>query len=72
MGFFRETGSFSMMRLTVFICVIAAVTIAIIGMVKGNDLNSLAVLISSFLVPAFSGKSIQSFTEGPSNVEKND
>ncbi len=69
MEFFKETGSLSMMRLMSFTCVLAAVSIAVVGIYKGSDLGSLGVLVSSFLIPAFTGKAAQSFTE-KSNVEK--
>ena len=66
MEFFKETGSLSMMRLMGFMCVLAAVIIAIVGIYRGSDLSALGILISSFLVPAFTGKVFQSKYE--SNV----
>lgn len=56
-------GTVSSTRVAMFLCLIFAFIIAIIGLSKGNDLGSVAVLVSAFITPAFANKTIQSFAE---------
>jgi hypothetical protein len=63
---FGDGGDVSMMRLMSFICVVAATVIGVAGLYRGSNLSELAVLVGSFLVPAFTGKAAQTF----SNKEK--
>lgn len=58
-----DQGDISMMRFMSVICVMAAVGTAICGIYKGSDLSSVAILVSAFLVPSFTGKVSQSFAE---------
>ena len=61
---FRTDTKVSMMRICQFICVLAAVIVAITSMAIDRDLTSTAVLVSSLLGFAFTGKAQQSFAEG--------
>jgi hypothetical protein len=57
---FSESSGVSMMRVMSFICCVAAVTIAIVGLNKVPiDYSGLALLCSSFLSAAMGGKILQ-------------
>jgi hypothetical protein len=60
---FSDGGDVSMMRLMSFLCVISAVVISLVGIYRGSDLSGVAILVGSFLVPAFGGKSAQAYIE---------
>lgn len=62
-GFFKDTGDLSMTRLMSFLSLIVASLIAVYGIIKGSDLSALAVLVGSFLLPAFGGKVMGSYAE---------
>lgn len=54
---FSESSGVSMMRVMSFICCLAAVAIAIVGLNKAPvDYSGLSLLCSSFLAGAFGGK----------------
>jgi hypothetical protein len=62
-GFFQDTGNLSMTRLLSFISIIVASFIAGYAIVNNRDLSATAILVGSFLGPAFFGKAYQSKVE---------
>lgn len=60
---FSSKGNMSSMRIMAFMALCSAIVIAFIGLHKNVDLTQLGVLVGSFLVPAFTGKGLQSFAE---------
>jgi len=59
-----EKGTVSCMRVMSLTCVLAAVSLALVGMNKPVvDYSGLALLCSSFLTAAFTGKIMQKKTE---------
>lgn len=70
LGFFRDSGNISMMRLMSFIALVAAVVFAGYGLYTNKDLSQLATLCGVFLMSGFGGKAIQSFNEKDKDNDK--
>jgi len=58
-----NAGDPSSMRVMGFISLFAGIGIAVLGMYKGKDLGSLALLAGVFVGSAFGGKAAQSVVE---------
>lgn len=63
LSLFSDSSGLSMMRLLSLICVLTACIIAIYGIIKGHDLNAVAMLCGAFLAAGISGKVVQKFGE---------
>lgn len=72
--FFRallsDQGDLSMTRFMSLVCVIAALTISVVCLYKGQSADSIVGLVGVFLAAAFGGKVAQSFAEKEPPVEK--
>lgn len=62
-----HSGDPSSMRAMSFISLLAGIVIAFVGMSKGKDLSSLAILVGVFVGSAFGGKVLQSQSENKEN-----
>ena len=60
-------GDPSMMRAMSAISLLSGIAIAAVGMYKGKDISSVAVLASVFVGSAFGGKALQAQIESKSN-----
>jgi hypothetical protein len=58
-----ESGDVSMTRFLSLICVITAIGLAVYGLAKDKNIDSLVGIVSVFLGAGFSGKVIQKFAE---------
>ena len=58
-----ENGDVSMTRFLSLICVVTSIGLAIYGLVKDKNIDSLVGIVSVFLGAGFSGKVIQKFAE---------
>ena len=58
-----ETGDVSMTRFLSLICVTTAIGLAVYGLAKDKNIDSLVGIVSVFLGAGFSGKVIQKFAE---------
>ena len=60
MGFlkdmFSESSGVSSMRVMGIICTLSASSIGLASLWQNKDLSSVAILVGSFLIPAFGGK----------------
>ena len=58
-----NNGKTSSMRVMAMLCVLSACGIGIMAVVLNRDLTGAGMLIGALLLPAFGGKSVQSFSE---------
>lgn len=58
-----ESGNVSMTRFISLGCLVISGFVAVTGIIKGTDLNSVAMLVTAFLVPSVTGKIVQSSIE---------
>ena len=63
MGFikdmFSESSGVSSIRVMGVLCTLSASSIGLVSLYQNKDLSSVAILVGSFLVPAFGGKVAQ-------------
>jgi hypothetical protein len=58
-----QSEDVSMMRLMCLASLLCAMFIALVGLFSNKDLSQVAILVGSFLVPAFGGKVLQKSRE---------
>ncbi len=62
----------SIMRVMGIICIIVGASIGLLAVILNRDLTAAGMLAASFLVPAFGGKAIQSFSENRNHKDHNE
>lgn len=67
---FSDSGNVSMTRFLSFLCVLAALLIALVSVVRDSDLNAASILCGVFLTAGFTGKVVQRSIESKESVSE--